>query len=96
MQPLSHNAGAVGVGGQVIANGARGLATGTAATAQVSALTPAGADEGATASVAAGAARVAVPARAQVAIWCSGAPTSMRLVATVSRAWLAIGHFLAD
>lgn len=45
MQPLSHNAGAAGVGGQVVANGARGLAAGTAATAQVSALAPAGADE---------------------------------------------------
>ena len=41
MQPLSHNEGAAGVGGQVIANGARGLATGTAATAQVTALTTA-------------------------------------------------------
>jgi hypothetical protein len=45
MQPLAHNAGAIGVGGQVTANGARGLATGTAATAEVSALAPAGADE---------------------------------------------------
>lgn len=45
MQPLSHNAGAAGVGGQVAANGARGLATGTAATTEVSALAPAGADE---------------------------------------------------
>lgn len=45
MQPLSHNPAAAGVGGQVTANGARGLATGTATTAQVSALAPAGADE---------------------------------------------------
>ncbi|CAA0124392.1 PE family immunomodulator PE35 [Mycolicibacterium vanbaalenii] len=45
MQPLSHNAATAGVGGQVAANGARGLATGTAATAQVTALAPAGADE---------------------------------------------------
>lgn len=45
MQPLSHDAGAAGVGSQVAANGARGLATGTAATAEVSALAPAGADE---------------------------------------------------
>lgn len=45
MQPLVHNEGALGVGGQVVANGARGLATGTAATAAVSALAPAGADE---------------------------------------------------
>jgi len=45
MQPLSHNPAAAGVGAQVTANGARGLATGTAATAQVSALGPAGADE---------------------------------------------------
>lgn len=45
MQPMSHNEGATGVGSQVVANGARGLATGTATTAEVSALTPAGADE---------------------------------------------------
>ncbi len=45
MQPLSHNAGAAGVGGQVVANGGRGLATGTAAMAEVTALAPAGADE---------------------------------------------------
>lgn len=45
MQQLSHDAGATGVGGQITANGARGLATGTAATAEVSALAPAGADE---------------------------------------------------
>lgn len=45
MQPLSHNPAAAGVGGQVTANGARGLSTGTAATAEVSALAPAGADE---------------------------------------------------
>src|SRR4029077_4038446 len=45
MQPMSHNPGAAGVGAQVVANGARGLATGTAASAEVSALVPAGADE---------------------------------------------------
>lgn len=45
MQPLSHNAGAAGVGGQVAANGARGLAAGTTAMSTVSALAPAGADE---------------------------------------------------
>lgn len=45
MQQLSHDAGAVGVGSQVTASGARGLAAGTAATAAVSALAPAGADE---------------------------------------------------
>lgn len=45
MQPLSHNPAAAGIGGQVTANGARGLATGTAATAEVSALAPAGVDE---------------------------------------------------
>ena len=45
MQPMEHNPGAIGVGSQVVANGARGLATGTAATAEVSALVPAGADE---------------------------------------------------
>ena len=45
MQPMEHNPGAVGIGTQVVANGARGLAAGTAATAAVSALVPAGADE---------------------------------------------------
>ena len=45
MQPLEHNPGAVGIGSQVVANGARGLATGTAAGAEVSALAPAGAEE---------------------------------------------------
>ena len=33
MQPMSHNPGVVGVGAQVVANGTRGLATGTAASA---------------------------------------------------------------
>lgn len=45
MQPLTHNSGAVGIGAQVVANGARGLAAGTAASAAVTALVPAGADE---------------------------------------------------
>lgn len=45
MQPLAHNPAVLGVGGQVIANGSRGLATGTAATAEASALLPAGAEE---------------------------------------------------
>lgn len=45
MQPMSHNPAAVGIGGQVVANGARGLAGGTAASAEVTALMPAGADE---------------------------------------------------
>lgn len=45
MQPLEHNPGAVGIGGQVVANGTRGLAAGTAASAAVSALAPAGAEE---------------------------------------------------
>ena len=45
MQPMSHNPGAAGIGAQVVANGARGLATGTAASAEVTALVPAGADE---------------------------------------------------
>jgi hypothetical protein len=45
MQPLEHNPGAVGIGSQVVANGARGLATGAAAGAEVSALAPAGAEE---------------------------------------------------
>ncbi|MDT5080057.1 MAG: hypothetical protein QOJ80_4694 [Mycobacterium sp.] len=45
MQPMSHNPAAVAVGSQVVANGARGLAGGTAATAAVTALVPAGAEE---------------------------------------------------
>jgi PE family protein len=45
MQPLVHNPAAVGVGTEVTANGARGLATGTAATTEASALVPAGVDE---------------------------------------------------
>ncbi|MDT5129049.1 MAG: hypothetical protein QOI28_2207 [Mycobacterium sp.] len=45
MQPLEHNPGAIGVGSQVVANGGRGLATGTAATTEASALVPAGAEE---------------------------------------------------
>ena len=45
MEPLQHNPGAIGVGGQVVANAARGLAGGTTATAAVTALVPAGADE---------------------------------------------------
>ena len=45
MQPLEHNPAAVGIGGQVVANGARGLAGGTTAAAAVTALVPAGADE---------------------------------------------------
>ncbi|MBB2988953.1 hypothetical protein FHR72_000410 [Mycolicibacterium iranicum] len=45
MQPLVHTEGVAGVGGQVTANGARGLGAGTAATAEVSALAPAGVDE---------------------------------------------------
>ncbi|MEZ0053659.1 hypothetical protein ABIA30_004692 [Mycobacterium sp. MAA66] len=45
MQPLEHNPGAIGVGTEVVANGARGLATGTAATTEASALVPAGVDE---------------------------------------------------
>ncbi len=45
MQPMTHNPAAAGVGAQVVANGARGLAAGTTASAAVSALVPAGADE---------------------------------------------------
>ena len=45
MQPMEHNPGAVGIGAQVVANGARGLAAGTTASAAVTALVPAGADE---------------------------------------------------
>ncbi|OLP01207.1 PE family protein [Mycolicibacterium porcinum] len=45
MQPLMHNPAAEGIAAQVIANAARGLAGGTAASAAVTALVPAGADE---------------------------------------------------
>ena len=45
MQPMMQNPGAEGVAAQVIANAARGLAGGTTATAAVTALVPAGADE---------------------------------------------------
>jgi PE family protein len=45
MQPMTHNPGAAGLGAQVVANGARGLASGTAATSAVTALVPAGAEE---------------------------------------------------
>jgi hypothetical protein len=45
MQPMSHNPAAAGIGSQVIANGSRGLAAGTAATAGATGLAPAGADE---------------------------------------------------
>lgn len=45
MQPLQHNPAVLGIGGQVIAEGSRGLATGTAATAEAAALLPAGAEE---------------------------------------------------
>ena len=45
MQPMEHNPGAVGIGAQVVANGVRGLAAGTTASAEVTPLVPAGADE---------------------------------------------------
>ncbi|AKS31699.1 PE family protein [Mycolicibacterium goodii] len=45
MQPMTHNPGAEAVAAQVIANAARGLAGGTTASAAVTALVPAGADE---------------------------------------------------
>lgn len=45
MQPMTHNPGAIGIGSQVVANGTRGLAVGTTASAAVTALVPAGADE---------------------------------------------------
>ena len=45
MQPMSHNPAAAAIGTQVVANGARGLAGGSAAAAEVTALMPAGADE---------------------------------------------------
>jgi hypothetical protein len=45
MQPMTHNPAAVGIGAQVVANGTRGLAVGTTASAAVTALVPAGAEE---------------------------------------------------
>ena len=45
MEPLAHNPAAAGIGAQVTANGVRGLAGGTTASAAVTALAPAGADE---------------------------------------------------
>lgn len=45
MEPLTHNPAVDGIGAQVIANGIRGLTGGTAASAEVTALAPAGADE---------------------------------------------------
>lgn len=45
MEPLMHNPGAEAVAAQVIANATRGLTGGTAASAAVTALAPAGADE---------------------------------------------------
>lgn len=45
MQPMTHNPAAAAIGTQMSANGARGLAGGTAATAEVTALLPAGVDE---------------------------------------------------
>jgi hypothetical protein len=45
MQPMSLDPAAEGIGSQVIANGTQGLATGTAASAAVTGLLPAGVDE---------------------------------------------------
>lgn len=45
MQPMEQSPTTVGVGTEVSANGLRGLATGTAATTEASALVPAGVDE---------------------------------------------------
>ncbi|MCH9669792.1 MAG: PE family protein [Actinomycetia bacterium] len=77
MQQLTHSAGVVAVGGQVIANGARGVASGTAATAAVSALAPAGADEvslmAATTFVAEGVQTLGINALAQEEIARAGA-----------------------
>lgn len=45
MAILDHNTGADVIGNQVAINGVRGLATGTAATAEATGLVPAGVDE---------------------------------------------------
>jgi hypothetical protein len=53
MQPLMHEPAATAIGTQIVANGERGLAAGTAATSAVSAIVPAGADEVSAAAAAA-------------------------------------------
>jgi hypothetical protein len=45
MEPLTHNQDASTIGIHVAANGARGLAAGTAATSEAAGLAPAGVDE---------------------------------------------------
>ncbi len=45
MQPMSFDPAVAALGEQVVANGARGLASGTTATAAVTGLAPAGVDE---------------------------------------------------
>lgn len=45
MQRLSHDPAVAGIGAQVVANGAQGLAAGTAAAASLTGLAPAGAEE---------------------------------------------------
>jgi len=45
MEPLTHTPEAAGIGGAVVANGASGIAAGTAAGAATTALAPAGVDE---------------------------------------------------
>jgi hypothetical protein len=77
MQPLNHDPAAIGIGGQVTANGARGLATGTATTAEVTALAPAGVDEvsvhAMTAFMAEGVQTLAINALAQEEVTRAGA-----------------------
>jgi uncharacterized protein (DUF2126 family) len=69
MEPLSHNPAAAGIGGQIAANGARGIASGTAAGAATTAVPPAGVDEISMAAAAAfaaeGAQTTALNAQAQ-------------------------------
>ncbi len=45
MEPMSHNPAAAGVGGQIVATGAEGVAAGAAAGVATTALAPAGVDE---------------------------------------------------
>ncbi|GBE64019.1 putative PE family protein PE35 [Mycobacterium sp. MFM001] len=45
MQPMTFDPAAAGIGAQVIANGTQGLAAGTTASAVVTTMLPAGADE---------------------------------------------------
>jgi len=77
MEPLSHDPAAVGVGGEVVANGVRGIVAGTTASAVTTALTPAGVEEVSAVAAAAfgleGALTAALNAEAQEELTRAGA-----------------------